>query len=1149
MNEREYVKVNTSIQTGSNAHDLLHDDEGNIEASIELRLPDNLFDTNSGTREITQVDLKTSKMRLSMMETPIAKIPIDTDLSNPSAGRVISTMQLDVYPFCMLDDGSFYPSPSRTDLVAAPTYKNKAITIYIRDVASTAVLKSWNGYANDLYNPLPDDVITTFLDKAGVGIMHLMSICVQGNHEKLNFVNSGQDLYLRNIGSLEQCLQDAIENAIMYAYTSSSTEIVVLVSATTDEDPEGVEIEGHGYYKYNDHFVNRTTNCTLKNEVKPIVKIDQQSLSISFDSAAFDGRVPIIWSPANVDTNDYPVQLKLDDFRKRAWTQPPAKRPYNYPIIWNADNSWGYAIPTDNTMCAPINIIVNKEMRDVFSFLPWIPMDIPISPTPPSREIHGTSVTTQRTVNYMTVPELTGGHVRALAKGTATSHSHSFKVHSITGGYSSSSPWGTHYAQYTFDVDTGKSPDNPDNRKNQAVDFGNITVSSNVSTFNNGPVIVFDKAVRVTDDIVSQTDPEVIFTDNLENPETYTDGQVIAESYSTVLSGTVNGDNLPTGVNYSLTSGQVIYVSSPFDATPGACRFLGHDIGGTWADGAVPNAPSPMLEDYVFVSKTEGEGVTSYVYRYNYRYIYQLLTVYDETPITYVTVPVQAIYSRLLTTQTAHITYSTTDAPSSESMIPNLLSTEYFLLDGTPAVVSTSSPELMFNSSAVAKRVTTTTRTLEKQVHTGQVKGVHTYTTPTCVDVDGFGWSTIVQVAKTSLYDAAVGVPCELVVSFTYDSTLYTWEQVIAEQAPVSTVACSLHPTGIITTDSVTIVFESGVVYPRNTTDRTLVTDTDTVTEEELFYDTSLVPPDSSTSESQTKNTGYWATQTGAASTLPTHVVGGYLLQPDLSAANGRYDIDNLYWLQPTSSYYPSGVGGSAWRGGIPRIDFSSDDMRKFCSVSTEGSNTTYTFIFATCKSTNNGYSGLPVYSSGLFTANGRSHGSVTATADGIPYNVYRAQDKTTVATSSTSTNISKSVIGNTRITFTWNNLPTVVLSPIQSIVLTLEGIHVSQEYQPVNIAEPSGSSLTSTIPVIENYYSLAASLRDLHDELIVTKDEFDDTATYKVSLTGGQQRSLRLSAKFIDKDGSLQQIYIPPNGVFTLQLTFGLSYYVSSGI
>ena len=135
--------------------------------------------------------------------------------------------------------------------------------------------------------------------------------------------------------------------------------------------------------------------------------------------------------------------------------------------------------------------------------------------------------------------------------------------------------------------------------------------------------------------------------------------------------------------------------------------------------------------------------------------------------------------------------------------------------------------------------------------------------------------------------------------------------------------------------------------------------------------------------------------------------------------------------------------------------------------------------------------------------------------------------------------------VGNLRLSFTWLNLPTVVLSPIQSFVMLLSGMQVTQEIQPINIAQAAGSSLVSSVPIIENYYSLAQTLRDLHDELVVIKDSFNDAVTYKMKPTSGMERTLTFTVKYLTKDGRLHQLYIPKNGVFTLQLTFELTYYM----
>ena len=179
-----------------------------------------------------------------------------------------------------------------------------------------------------------------------------------------------------------------------------------------------------------------------------------------------------------------------------------------------------------------------------------------------------------------------------------------------------------------------------------------------------------------------------------------------------------------------------------------------------------------------------------------------------------------------------------------------------------------------------------------------------------------------------------------------------------------------------------------------------------------------------------------------------------------------------------------------------------------------------------------------------------RCHSHSTSTqyptiGDRINYYQETIQRTDTTTTSTTViTSNTQSYVGNVRLTFTWDNLPMVVMSPVQSIVLTLTGIRLNEEVQPFNIADKEGSSLTSTIPVIENYYSLAQTLRDLHDELVVIKEEFTDCPTYTLDPTSGQERVIHLTAKYITKDGKLHKIFIPPNGVFTVQLTFATSFY-----
>lgn len=128
-----------------------------------------------------------------------------------------------------------------------------------------------------------------------------------------------------------------------------------------------------------------------------------------------------------------------------------------------------------------------------------------------------------------------------------------------------------------------------------------------------------------------------------------------------------------------------------------------------------------------------------------------------------------------------------------------------------------------------------------------------------------------------------------------------------------------------------------------------------------------------------------------------------------------------------------------------------------------------------------------------------------------------------------------------TRFRYRWDNMPTILLSPVSSIVILMDGIGVTQQILPINMKQPQGSSLTTSIPVIENYFPLTTSLRDLHDDLLISRETFDDTALMSVPPHALRARSLNFRAAFITKDGQLYDLYIPPTGTFMLQLTFCL--------
>lgn len=392
MIDREYLKVNTSIQTASNKDTLLHDEEDNLEATIELRLPDSLFEAKSAGRKIDSVTMLPTKFRLSMENTPITQIPIDTEKTTDTA--IISKCQLDVYPYCYLDDGQIKPTPSATSAyeTALPNYKNHVVIYNIYaylDSEDATEVENYNVVANTDHFGFPRDSVYYNLAKqvGALGIeSHLMNMCVQGNRQRRSV--EGGSLMLDEIGVLEQLFQDALENAITFASTGDRHYChIYLTTANTTKyasaNPDifvDVTIAGQEYrlyyieYKIDPEGTVPILQNGLLRAFKPRVRIGEQALTIEYDSAAFDQIVPVLWNSGYVDTYDRPEQMRLDQFRNSVWAAPPPKRVYKFDVDINESLEYVYKL-MESVTCRVMNIIGNKAMRDTFSFLPWITID------------------------------------------------------------------------------------------------------------------------------------------------------------------------------------------------------------------------------------------------------------------------------------------------------------------------------------------------------------------------------------------------------------------------------------------------------------------------------------------------------------------------------------------------------------------------------------------------------------------------------------------------------------------------------------------------------------------------------------------------------------------------------------------------------
>ena len=1257
MNDREYVKLNTSINTASNSRDLLYDEAGNIRATIELRLPDNLFDDNAHTRKIDHVSMQTSKMRLSMEETPIAEVPIDPTLSKD--GVIVSSCEMDVYPFALTGEGKLFPNALNLSNSAFPWYKKHPIYFsarihyYFRDPNDPSrvlngywpIVPSTTGYSNTADFLVPSDSPCYEALKAAGALHladHMMNLVFPKNQEQP--MVAGNKLLIRNVHTLEQMLQDGIENAISYACTTNRE-----ISDPTEEDPTqpllvytfvmgdgipddvpinpnakffttigdyttteflGYELSGWAFYSYADigafgDHPNFVSN--LSYSVKPIVRCGNESFSISYDTAAFDTTIPILWNPAYVDTGDKPLALTLDDLRREAWDgQQPLKRMYKYEVNNVIDPETGlstnytYGLNT-RLNSAPINIVGNRAMAETFSFLPWIKVDTQeyaqFQPRP--GEFRYTYEYTAR-IEYSTV--------EGLQHQVVESNSSSRYRGQVYTGYQAE---GEEDHAFVVEYCVDSSITDPAEIKNRDNWYGIQILYGSVSyTDNNQPIpagiVLIDEDSEFTPDPGSIPGPEP------------GDGVYETNDRKLAYSNATWRERKTQTVELEPTT---ISIGTPFT------RFLLQaDIdfaGGEWGNtptfeqqwnaaspGFLPSA-SYMNDHYLPLADWEetGHGTANWCYSFpepreanpstgypgNYSDSESLgtkeLVIGGETKVCNIyrrrfvinvdtdfrgydllCLPIYTSFD-VQTTQTTNWwvdcaqMFKSHNFLTCDNYIPNITLDEgryFYLLDGSANNVTIGPQEPVKANSGIAqpyhvkvdanKTTVRTRRIVEQQIledEAYKITGVNWTLAEAALTELAFATFTryiryhvrakynvltrtvdlstaVLTNVKNGNNAPVMGYNPELITS-KYRATLKNEDRSIGEPETIvdPTVTEEYDSSDSLTVGTTTETkTETAVINEHSTTEQ----DPEGTHEEEgymmimnkfisgilpnivrafvsggaqavinlIFQHGSFATEKirrlrmyANKEESYTESTNYF---------IPRHRAPAYITYDGIADL-----IEGEHYI---NLYYPVGLH-------IPEVSFSL--LGQSISFPTEA----------------NYY---PEYSMAMPVTT-----RVTSAqhVDNITYTT------TTTITENEATEGDTLYKGNLHLTFTWDKLPMVIMSPIQSIVLTLEGVQVNQEYQPVNMKQPDGSSLTSTVPIIENYYSLAQTLRDLHDELVVVKEQFDTTATYTLSKTSGQERTLRISAKYVTKSGMLEQIYIPPNGVFSLQLTFGISYYM----
>ena len=1239
MIDREYIKLNTSLQTASNRNDLVPDENGNYPAIIELNLPNNIFKAKDGAKKVDKVSMLTTKMRMSMSETPIAQIPIDDMLDFP--GVLASKCQFDVYPFAFLDNNRL--QPESIEETVFPNYKKHIITyrinVYLENLISFVELESIGVIANDKETFPTTSRFFQILKENNAFVNntdHLMNLCVSSMRGVIK-ENNSSSVFLTNIGSIEQMLEDGLENAITYASTQTETIVTISLVNTSlnfsslSENLPNLDstlyLEDYGvtvcfWKSEQESGINDTSLITA---CKPKFSFDAQTMTLSYDSAPFLESVPIVWNQSYVDTYERPEQLSIDTLREDIWVSPPPpKRMYQYNVNTSSNPpSYNFAI-NSQTNCGVMNLIGNKMMKETFSFLPWIKVDLSkIS------QLSGLS-------KYQYGVEYTREHTRKkVGEGDSII---SWKVNSTLTSpptceyfniddvnYSEDVVWFCHqFARNGTEVTLSTCYFCYPQDRN-SFDPSNIRlINFNVM----GPIdaetqVIYSDYTSYVEPIIISSDTSVYeqYSTNVNIQGTL--GREVISSQDINDSNTNERRRIDLGKCYLFEGG-----SSHSDNVFAICwlaRDNGKPVGfrnrynttvttynsGFSLDGAVPDVT------YDFVKYTSAQVFEIWVLDASLRSVggsspqrtivgFSRLRESGDTSYLQENEITDYVESTVLSKTTTALSL----IPKYE-FIPNLdleNETTCYMLDCISSKVKVGEQE-------VIKLPQTNNEDDENNVEDNIAEENNdeenlyrvTQTTTTWIETD----SSVLQwednpyapgePAAGEFYFYTQGftpsVPFYLQIDNTLNYENITVFQYIFWQKTSAPADSKIHYMVLIAHDDQTNGVESGVrpVNSYNLVEQNLrVVNTTHTTGEATTTTNTFDTSENITPGTQTSILGQ-ETTAGSISTVvsptqqyhfnlrdytqnsntPKVTLSGLYLDP--SKFDLVTDYSNFpFYNDPTMNPYFSDL--RYYQVMPPLIDLfqgldiDATGLKEMCEyipaiVNLDNEllpdpfspNNSYvnkvTYVqHVDAAVTNNGTYEFAVYYVSMYTdpppanmldptviwPNSFNYscggGTFTKTQDVVT-------TKQTVTTRVAPINPPHSLsdyVGNVRLNFTWDNLPTVILSPITSFVLTMAGTRVSDEIQPVNIVDNSlASAQLSTIPIIENYYSTASTLRDLHDELVVIRDQVTNAATYTLANTGGEERTLKFAVKYITKDGKLHQVYVPPNGVFTLQLTF----------
>lgn len=1236
MNEREFIKVNTSIQTGSNVNDLKYDEDGNIEARIALRLPANLFDDSAGTRKIDKVTMATSKMRLSLENTPIASLPVESE--SVKNNTLVLKPQLDVYPFSLTGEKLLVPTSLNES--SFPLYKSHEVLFRIQVVTVLEPLTYISGGQLQYFPNSPEEyqnktsLLYPILEKTGVleQAEHKLNLMMQNNHEPFKMENG--HVLIKSLSTLCQIFQDALENAITYASTNDNRVIdVFFVDSTLNVDSlspiidksETYDINGTTTYYWKTENVSATGGSNLNFACKPLVRFNSQSFSISLDTCVFKDIVPIIWNTAFINTFERPQQLIQDLLRQNYWIQPPPKRVYKYGLHQVADESYSFYLLQTLT-CRVMNIIGDKIMRDCFSFLPWVevPQSLVLGGNSYLKSFNVKTESTPYTIDTTYKINVFNANIPTYSVlldnpylADSTGDRRYFQVYRMS-FYRMEDEKGDlwkHFGIIAGDVfyypeDAEHKPHyNPEAISwTYALEEPQRTISpgasratiSYISNPAQGETTVteeesFDQTLvpgqtenttigdnerqRIENRAVTNTEPEYFgyrgsnlfwyrsSTLGYRSSRTPV-GQWLAENpyyprrymplppFDRTTKPDYGDDTIKyVYTNEFLTQEEFLNRRLPDndDSLPYQGLVYPEDLT-SWAFCRVDTWTMPKEIPL-------GNDPTTFVHNPSATpcvvsdYVYPVVS----PPPAVANEHIQLQYYQRDETKTLTTITETSNPPiiTNTDITPNLKQDSrdsFYLLDGTTCDITIGPQEPILTSERLGKWKITTTTTYEKfeEVDANVFKSGSQD-----VNTDFTGTVGSVSFTNTNHYNPQIHKSMNYVFfSDIDDDREGSTQEIIPWTFPAYAAGIFMQSfLDVPQMESSTVAFSNTswpAEYVRTDVGPYTRVDPPPSTVEVTYSNDPSLEPGTTSSDEETRTTEPLTPTSSALIETP------FMYNISLN----RSSDTPSKWIAPTIV-----------RTEPCQVALFSNCIGPFCTAigdtHTKGSTAFTQDVFAITADTFGPDTQQLILHEGaidVFQGDGVHYVEFICGLDCCPdpsatsYNVTvlkrenyyeRSEPVKTTVLIAHKTTVIEPVLNeygaNLRLTYTWDNLPMVVLSPIQSIVLILDGMNVNQEYLPVNITEQTGSSLVSSVAVIENFYSLATTLRDLHDELIVIKDSFNDMATYNVDDASGKERTLTFTAKYITKDGSIHSIYIPPNGVFTVQLTFRIDFFTSS--